>query len=365
MQTTRLQLNSRDSDINVYKKFPSADLKKRYVIRVEQLSIPAMSDGLILNKELFSMERRCIVGVDHNVGNDVQPTAELPLWNIEFIPQNVKTVSQLVYQMNAFFRNRLVKLVTTDEEFVDGPDWYDVPTEFAQQADLDWYVVKETDVGKSIRAAVEAIFRSDGKVGFKFSPSGQKLFVLRFTDEGKRIFGWEHRYIAVDDQNDFTAYVNDEGEVISNLPEPNLTEAIVCVTKNSIFNHGHYRHEIVVLSSLPVQQYVECDQNSAQFKRQLASYRYPNDPMRIEYNGTLFKTLRDSRKNVYLFEHATRTHNEFLLTGTELQNFHIRLVARNYEWSDEKKQFVIDEKAYPLPPDSLWTLMLMVTPLQQ
>ena len=41
------------------------------------------------------------------------------------------------------------------------------------------------------------------------------------------------------------------------------SESVVCVTENSIFNHGHYRHEIAVLTTLPLQQYVECDQGSA------------------------------------------------------------------------------------------------------
>ena len=366
MQVTRLQLNSRDNTIDVYKSLPSAELKKRYVIRVEQLTIPAMNDGLILNNELFNIERRCVLNRQHTIDGVIQGMAQLPLITLltgsEFIPQNVKTVSQLVYQMNAFFRKYMVKLVTTTRDFEDGADWHDIPDEFKEQEESDWYDVQNTIVGKSVGAAIEAIYRSDGKIGFKFTPSGQQLFVLRLTDEGKRIFGWPHRYIAVDSDSEFTPYLNGAGVVISSIPA--LTESIVCVTRNSIFNHGHYRHEIAILSSLPLQQYIECDQNRAQFKQQLASYRFPGNRPQIEYQGTLFKILRESRKNVYVFEHANRTHNEFLLTGTDLQNFHIRLMARNYEWSKSKELFVIDEKAYPLPADSLWTLTLKVTPLE-
>ena len=100
------------------------------------------------------------------------------------------------------------------------------------------------------------------------------------------------------------------------------------------------------------------------YKQQLASYRYPNESIQTEYDGTLFKVLKESRNNVYVFEHANRTHNEFLLTGTGLQNFHIRLMARNYEWSAERDIFVMDEKPYPLTVDSFWTITLKVTPLQ-
>ena len=95
MQTTRLQLNSRDSKIDVYKSLPSAELNKRYAIRVEQLTIPAMSDGLILNQELFSVERRLIYGTDHSVRGEPEQIIYLPL-EVElgqdesaFIPKNV------------------------------------------------------------------------------------------------------------------------------------------------------------------------------------------------------------------------------------------------------------------------------------
>ena len=380
MQTTRLQLNSRDSSIDVYKSLPSAELNKRYAIRVEQLTIPAMSDGLILNQELFSVERRLIYGADHSIDGDMVQVTELPLFGVfgqeasVFIPKNVKTVSQLVYQMNAYFRQMLLKLVTSDEDFEDGPTYYDVPNDFDPLVANDWYTVQDSVLGKRISSTVEAIYRSDGRIGFKFTPDGQKLFVLRLTDEGQRIFGWKHRYIAIDENKKFTEYFNIEirndgmgdyemGLVSSNLPA-GVTESAVCVTENPVFNHGHYRHEIAVLSTLPLQQYVECDQNNAHFKRQLASYRFPNESIKTEYRGTLYKVLKESRKNIYIFEHANKTHNEFLLTGTDLQNFHIRLMARNYEWSTKKNLFVIDEKPYPLPSDSLWTISLKVTPLE-
>ena len=240
MQTTRIQLNARESRINVYKTLPSAELNKRYIIRVEQLTIPAMSSGLILNQELFTIERRCVAGVNHTVDGEIQPVAELPTLSghlsKEFIPENVKTVSQLVYQMNAFFRQRLVKLVTSTIPFDDGGDWYDVPDEFNKQANSDWYTVQSTELGQKISGAIEAIYRSDGRIGFKFSPSGQKLFVIRFSDEGKRIFGWGERYIAIDSLKTFTSYLDGTGDVISSIPDPALTEAIVCVTPNSIIS---------------------------------------------------------------------------------------------------------------------------------
>ena len=85
MQTVRLQLNSRDSNIDVYKTLPSIELNKRYVVRVEQLTIPAMSDGLILNQELFTIERRCIQGIEHTDDGDIQPVSEISLTSLCYV----------------------------------------------------------------------------------------------------------------------------------------------------------------------------------------------------------------------------------------------------------------------------------------
>ena len=203
-------MNSRDSKIDVYKSLPSAELNKRDAIRVEQLTIPAMSDGLILNQELFSVERRCKRDTEHSIRGILTDVAGLPQFTVLgqvqdiFIPQNVKTVSQLVYQMNAFFRRLMVKLVTTTEIFEDGVNHFNIPEDFEYQADADWYTVQETNRGQRVSTAIEAIYRSDGRVGFKFTPDGQILFVLRLSDEGQRIFGWKHRYIALDENNKFT-----------------------------------------------------------------------------------------------------------------------------------------------------------------
>ena len=79
-----------------------------------------------------------------------------------------------------------------------------------------------------------------------------------------------------------------------------------------------------------------------------------------EYNSTYFRTLKEERRNLYLFEHGNRTHNKFLLTATELQNFHIRLVSRNYTWNTVLEEFEITENPYSLPDESLWTLSLMI-----
>ena len=193
------------------------------------------------------------------------------------------------------------------------------------------------------------------------------MFVLKMTGEGKRILGWEGEYIAVGPNNTFyTNYltvvvdpnVPDENHVTLALPVG--TDDVLCVFDNSVFNHGHYRHEIVLRTSLPLRNYLECDQTKAFYKNQLASYRYPSEPIRTEYDGTLFKVLKNVRRSRYMFEQSTRTHNEFLLTGTQLQNFHVRLMQRNYIWDADRETFEIVETPYLLPDESLWTIQLAV-----
>ena len=365
MAAIRLQLNSRDASIDVYKKLPTLDLAKTYSITIENLVVPEMSDGLILNQELFRLEHRLLDTSPHTyvvaafpfeAGESVADI-ELPVPAI-FTPQNVKNASELVYQMNAFFRRMLLKQVTSGN-LAGGAPKYALPDLYNAQDNEDWYDVLYAGDGPAISQSIEAIYRCDGRIGFKFSPAAQTTYVIKLSAEGKRIFGWID-YIAVDHLNSFEEnYLYEHNGIqFVNIAAPNLTEDIVCVVNNSVFNHGHYRHELALVSTLPLQNYVECDQDKASFKRQLASYRYPQEPIRLQYNGTLFKVLKNRSSNIYIFEQGRKTHNVFYLTGTELQNFHIKLLSRNYKWDTEKEVFEINEKNYPLIEDSLWTVNL-------
>ena len=78
----------------------------------------------------------------------------------------------------------------------------------------------------------------------------------------------------------------------------------------------------------------------------------------------MFRVLKNERRNRYMFEQSTKTHNEFLLTGSKLQNFHLRLMQRNYKWDAETEVFNISEVPYKLPSESLWTIQLAIKPLR-
>ena len=63
--TTRIQLNSKTYKVDVYKSMPSLEDNKRYALKVERLTVPAMSGGLILNQPLFTVERRITVNAEY------------------------------------------------------------------------------------------------------------------------------------------------------------------------------------------------------------------------------------------------------------------------------------------------------------
>jgi len=279
--------------------------------------------------------------------------------------------------MNTFFRKLLLNLVSSEDTFLTAaqgdvfaiPDIY-IPLNLPY---TDWYDMQGTDVGIPIQRSLEAVYRCDGRIGIKFSAEAIPMFVIHLTKEGKRILGWSKDFLVVDQNNTFeSAYLAEinphpqydiaQYDTATTIPAAPL--AIIGTFDNSMFNHGHYRHEIVIRTSLPFRNYLECDQKAASYKNQLASYRYPSEPIIQEYDGTLYKILKNERRNKYLFEQSTRTHNEFLLTGSKLQNFHLRLMQRNYEWDSDLDKFKITEEPYPLPNESLWTIQLAIKPLR-
>lgn len=386
--TTRIQLNSKTYKVDVFKSMPSLEENKRYALKVERLTVPAMSGGLILNQPLFTVERRltvnseyiCVEDAEDNPVHVISDDASLHIVESTFTPTNVRTTSELVYQMNSFFRKLLLSLVTSQDDFGQaqlGNDVYAIPAIYEPE-DLpydDWYQLRDTVLGDPIQTSLEAVFRCDGRIGIKFSAEAIPMFALKLTTEGKRIFGWDQDHMVVDQNNGF------EGEYLTNvyavgvggeyinhinvtLAVPANPAGVIGHFENNIFSHSHYRHELVVRTSLPMRNYLECDQKFSSYRNQLASYRYPNEPIIQEYDGTMFRVLKNVRRNRYMFEQSTKTHNEFLLTGSKLQNFHLRLMQRNYKWDAETEVFNISEVPYKLPTESLWTIQLAIKPLR-
>ena len=253
-------------------------------------------------------------------------------------------------------------------------DLYDVPQEF-RDIDLDideqtdWYnillnknFVLEGGGAPTIdpEHCVRCVLRTDGRIGFRFSKTGWTVFVIKLTDFAKHLFGFSEDFVAIDDTEQFGTYLDNAVLTQVQLDVPNSDEAYECIFDNCLFTHEKYRHEIVVLTTLPVSNYIDCETTHATFQSQLCSYRYPPSHLDEKFVHTSYREISETRDTNFIFEHANRTHNEFLVSGTQLQNFHIKLVLRTYVYNSDTKSFERNETNYPLEDDSFWTITLNV-----
>lgn len=364
----RVQVNSRTSSTNVLLTYPTLDPNKNYTLTVEKLTVPAL-DSIIFNKKLFTVERRLVAAAV--IGpNSVLPL--LPVGFTSFTPQSVRTVSQLVYQANTMLREMCQRLATVVIPNDPALHQFVNPPAFAQQVGVDWFSGLQNPVGgpdnvKAIKTALQVVFRPDGKLGFRFSVDGLKLFVIRLTDEGQRVFGRTQRYIALDNQGEFNVDY-EVPAVIPNLPTVSVnlpvapTEAYIFICDNSMFSHISYRNELVLQTSLPLDNRVEIDTDHSFYRRQLASYNFPSHETKMEYNAVQYRELLETTQTMYEFEESLRTHNKFKVTGTDLQNFHLYLVTRNYEYDGARYQ--IKETPYALHNDTFYTVQFALIPVK-
>ena len=90
----RVQINSTASRVDIYKSYPTIDVAKTYVLKIEQFTVPANINSRIKTK-LFNIERR---GDDGEFLLDVDgttfPKFELPVDG--FTPNNCRTVQDLI-----------------------------------------------------------------------------------------------------------------------------------------------------------------------------------------------------------------------------------------------------------------------------
>ena len=357
----RVQVNSKTARTDVYLKFPQVEPNKTYTLSIEKLLVPAL-ESMNINTELFRIERR--ISETDNIPDNSLPQIETE--HTIFTPRNLRTLTDLVYDMNRFFREFLRRIVTkdlSDTNAINQITQYVVPASFQQQ-NTDWY----TGNLANIEQHLQAIFRSDGRIGIKMSPDAMSLFVLRFSETGQRIFN-TNEYLAVDVGGTFdtTPFVETnlvvlphQREVLFNLPDPMVTESLIKFMDNSVFSHISYRRELVLQTTLPLNNTVECDQNASFYKRQLASYTFPDTNFKVSYDGGLFRTMRDTRQTLYSFEDTILTHNSFRLKGTDLQNFSIFLVDRSYTWDETYNKYIQKELPFELYHDTFYTVQFAV-----
>ena len=366
---SRIEINSKTASVDIYKQLPSADPNTKYALTVENVTVPPMTHGMVLNSPLFTIERR----LKNDATLDTEQESVALDYEMTFTPRDVQTVGQLAFQMNEFLQIGFIKNLQLGLNNYDTDDHPELPRFDLLDAELqhiadhllpelagDWYdiLINQSFTNKNL---IQVVLTPSGHIGFKFSKFAQVFFVINLTDEGKRIFGWDHSHIAVDNGVAKLPYIEIQGGLKTViLPDPTNTpptdEVIVMLEKVS--QHVSYRNELVITTSLPLPMVLQSEEKKTKFKPQFVSYRYQLAPTKIQWESTYFQTRKESRQNVYQFEKSNRTHNSFLLTGTELQNFHLRLVSRNHVYNKLSNDFDIKDVPYPLPDESYWSISI-------
>jgi len=359
----RVKITSRTATTHVNLSYPTIDPNKKYTITVEKLTVPVLN-SLVMNEPLFTVERR----LASTVTTDKTDT-QLPV-PATFTPQSVRNVSHLLHQMNAFFREMLLRLVTTNIPHNNAIHQYAIPNNFLQQAGVDWLtgVVDDDD---EIKTALMATFRTDGRIGVYFREDAIKLFVLHLTEVGKRVFATKHEWLAPNAEGYFTQaplYSHTDNLYVPPAPQSvtvsqcplalAITDTLEYIARDSLFSHMQYRHELVINTSLPLENAVECDQNNSFYRRQLASYRFPTSDPSMFYGTT--RKLMEVTETLTTFENNLTTHNRFVITGTDLQNFNMYLRVRRYELKNGF--YVQTEEDYPID-GSYYMLQLALLPV--
>ena len=343
----RVQINSKSSTVNVSLKFPQADASKEYQIYIEKLIIPNMP-SLNLNQALFTIERRLAAGVNYTFSNAMN--IQLPENERTFAPIHCRNVVEFISQLSDFIRRFQQKAATID--ILQGANAHFftqvIPAVFTQDIGDDWV---DIDISE-----LKVLYRSDGRVGIQFSMNALPLFVFHLTDAGKRIFGFTQDFVALDDLGSFTSSYLDLGQVAIGLPA--LTEGYTVFSNHAIFNQLEYRHDISVLTSLPFQNIIDINNDKSSIRRILASYKFPNTNISIRQTN-LDRDIEESMVSMYIFEDSISTHNNFILKGSVLQNFHLYLVNRRFV-HDNDGNYKMKEEPYDVGEDSFFTIQLAV-----
>ena len=356
----RAQLNGRKSKIAVFKRFPTLDLNKNYTLKIENLYLPPIDDGLVFDRPLFSIIRRAKDGERvTRIRGVLEPQLAIP--DSTFTPRQVRTMPELLFQINAFLRRFLSKIRSGQIPFPADDDIEDTPAIFAPLPNADWYDVMLEEKEQDGVDGLQAVSHDNGRVSFLFSADVQKFLVLRFTEDGQRIFGTEQEFVAPNSDGTFVYARDLNGENIVAFGPSTSDDEMEVIFKNNVFAHEDLRHEIFINTTLPVTQYIECNGHHAQYETQLVAYRYPRSKTSSAYSNIMYKRYTIENTNRLCFEHNNRTHNVFRLTGSELQNFHIDIQLRRFKYDEATKQFNITVEEYPIHNDQIWTIMLAVT----
>ena len=375
--TTRIQLDSFTSDIRVYKNMPSTKPNNQYRVAVESLVVPRVCDNLSFDgQDLFTVYRRIERGTPDEEKLDEYEYSNSPLTadvnvNATFVPVNCESVGQVLWQCNTFFEELMLKLISKG---MTNRDWnaynitgISISDDFTPQPNADWHTtVRESNEGHRAQHSIQVRFREDGRIGFRFTEDAMQLFVIRLTDLGQRVFSWPNRFIAwhpsTGSFREPYAEEGANGDVIQQPVVPDVLDGTTVFMDGSLYDTVEIRHELVLATDVPVPPIVQFTQDVEKLSNQIASYRYSITPETMSYNfGEKLMGLKSTSSNILILEDTTPSSNSFYLSHTDMQNFHVNLVSRDYKYVNG--EYVMTEEKYKLPDNSYWYMTLAITPV--
>ena len=326
---------------------PVLQPSKQYRIFVEKLVTPPL-DSLVLNGELFTVERRLVSDEDFI---QYAPNQHLLGTPSAFTAKNVRTAGELIEQANSFLRECLLRSAAA--QYLERDDEvYPPPAVLINAVGHKWSEFDEDD-SFLIQDLLRMTLMPNGVPGFRFSAVGVNMLAVRLTDLGRTLFGFTSEFIAVAANGNHGSYSYEmvgvavpDYEVSESDPPANPTATIVMSDDpHSMFSHIRYRTEIVVLTDLPLNNKVAIDDQSSNIRNELASYLVPSGDTAIKYYSDSLRELVETSHTNHMFETSTRTHNQFKISATDLQNFSVRLYTRR----KIQKDGVWGEKLEPFP----------------
>ena len=144
------------------------------------------------------------------------------------------SVIDLISQMNRFFNVFLMNVATRDPTVL-----VEEEKEYAGQNPYSEDLIGQDWMTSDQQSEIEVLYKLNGTIGFRFTPDSLRLYVMRLTDEGRRLFGFSTDYLALGDNGRFdNNYLSDPPVEVCDieLPDP-LLESYEIECNTSIMNH--------------------------------------------------------------------------------------------------------------------------------
>ena len=348
----RVRISSHENRSRVFLSLPTTEVNKRYRVTAESLVVPCLNSH-VLNDHLFTVERR----LEANGA-----AADVSLLHSEFTAKNVRTTSQLVWQMNMFFHEMLLRNVASEYDDQKDNGFYDVPDSFQDEKTRS----NEVDDNEgAVTGALRASIRPDGKVGFYWTGDAATVLVIRLTERGRYVFGETASFLAPSMDGTtltFNQYDVQESQVgfteLHGSDASTITDTVGHACPNSVFSNVRHRSELVVHTDLPFPSKMVCDGSKSHVEHEFASYQFPHSEPSFTYRGR-DRWIEETNEVVHVFEDSGRTHNSFIVQGTDLQNFTVSLHER-FKDPDQHGTLQFKTNPYEMANGRYFTLQLVI-----